>query len=440
MVTYDTDYDLAILGGSVDSRFAACRAARKGARVALIVPNWQASDRTHYVLQALRAWPLDSTKPDWASLCAWIRHRCNYPTFSSTTLSAQGVDVISESASFAQRGRLQLDSRSLRASRYLLTDGYALSDLTVNQGLLCGQLTQLETIPERIAVVGYGATALEWAYALSHRATVTLIWRGASPLPAEDHDIQRLAEAQLKGLGIQLLSLSDCLEGRDSQLDAKTLNVDLLVVVPQSYKWESISLKAVGIAGEPIPVNCYLQTAHPKIYVSGGSLGGENRAELTCQETSVALENALFKRSRIMQYEQSFYSIELLSPVGRWGLTEYQARQRYGQDIAVVQASSLPLMTNQVCQTNFCKLIVRGTYLVGVHLMGDGAPNLAAALGSRPRLQTLSRWAMATFESGTLAEAICQAIANLQNQRWQPGQWRRDWTENWLNLRRSWDG
>ncbi|MEM1252904.1 MAG: FAD-dependent oxidoreductase [Cyanobacteria bacterium P01_H01_bin.21] len=439
MVTYDTDYDLAILGGSVDSRFAACRAAQKGARVALIAPNWRASDRTYYVLQALRAWPLDS-KTDWSSLRAWIRHRCNYPTFSSTTLSTQGVDVISEPASFTQGGRLQLDSRSLKASRYLLTDGYTLSSLTIDQGLFCGQLTQLAKIPKRIAVVGYGATVLEWAYALSHRATVTLIWRGASLLPAEDHDIRRLAEAQLKGLGIKLLSLSDCLEGKDSQLDAKMLDVDLLVVVPQPYKWEAMSLKAVGIVGEPIPVNCYLQTAHPKIYVSGGSLGGENRAELTCQETSIALENALFKRSRIMRYERSFYSIELLSPVGRWGLTEYQARQRYGQDIMVGQASSLPSMTDQVCQTNFCKLIVRGAHLVGVHLMGEGSPNLAATLGSRPRLHTLSRWAMATFESGTLAEAVYQAIANLQNQRWQPGQWRRDWAENWFNLRRSWDG
>ncbi|MGD1951434.1 MAG: FAD-dependent oxidoreductase [Leptolyngbyaceae cyanobacterium] len=437
MVTYDTDYDLAILGGSVDSRFAACRASQKGARVALVAPNWQVNDLTHYVLQALRAWPLDS-KPDWSSLCAWIRHRCNYPTFPSTTLSAQGVDVISEPASFTQGGRLQLDSRSLKASRYLLTDGYALFDLAVNQGLFCSQLTQLETIPERIAVVGYGATAVEWAYALSHRATVSLIWRGASLLPAEDHDIQRLVEAQLKGLGIKLLSLSDCLEGKDSQLDAKTLDVDLLVVVPQPCKWEKMSLKMVGIVGEPIPVNGYLQTAHPKIYVSGGSLGGENRAELTCQETSIALENALFKRSRIMRYERAFYSIELLSPVGRWGLTEYQARQRYGQ-VAVVQASSLPLITDQVCQTNFCKLIVQGAHLVGVHLMGDGAPNLVAALGYRPRLQALSRWAITQFDSGTLAEAVYQAIAKLQNQRWQAGQWRRDWAENWFNLRRSWD-
>ena len=439
MVTYDTDYDLAILGGSIDSRCAAYGAAQKGARVALIAPNWQASDTTQHVLQALRALSLN-LGTTWSFWCDWIHHRCNYPVFSSAVLGAQGVDVILEPASFTQGERLQLDGRYLKASRYLLTDGYVLADLKVNQGLSCDQLAQLETIPQRIAVVGYGATVVEWAYALSHHATVTLIWLGSSLLPAEDHDIQRLAEAQLKALGIKLLGLDDYLKDKDNPLDAKTLDVDLVVVVPQPYRWESLSLKTVGIVEDPIPVNCYLQTAHPKIYVSGGSLGGENRAELTRQETAIALENALFHRSRIMRYEQAFYAIDLLSPMGRWGLTEHQARQRYGQDIVVVQASSLPLMTNQVSQTNFCKLIVQGARLLGGHLMGDGAPNLVAALGSRPQMQSLHRWSMAEFQPGTLAEAVYQAIAQWENQRWQTGQWRRDWAENWFNLRRSWEG
>ena len=430
----ETDYDLAILGGDMSSRIAAYVAAQRGARVALIAPNWQIVDAAHHTWQFLCRFDLTSGAGG-LSLGDWVKNQCDRTALSPASLNSQGVDVILEPADFTQELRLNLENRFLKASRYLLTDGYGMTGSPVPGGLLCHQLAQLEKLPEQVAVVGHGATVVEWAYAISRSATVTLVLLDQTLLPAEDQDIQRLVAAQLESLGIKIIFVHSHAEIHGIR---ETLKVDRWVVVPQPHTCKTLTLENIGINPKvPLTVDPYLQTCCPQLYVSGGTLGGENRPELTQQETRIALDNALLGRRRVMHYEQIFYGVHLLSPVGRWGLTEAQAKQRYGQDIRIFQGSCLPEVAHHAAQINFCKLITLGQWIIGVHLMGEGAPGLVATLRKRPRMQLLSQWATASFQSGSLQSAVYQAIAQWQNSRWCPGQWRRDWAENWFNLRRS---
>ncbi|MEL7507434.1 MAG: FAD-dependent oxidoreductase [Cyanobacteria bacterium J06554_1] len=431
MATYSTDYDLAILGGSRGSCLAARRAAQTGARVALIAPSWHTSEATEILLQSLQSPHIR----DWANLRDWF-HLQYQSAVAPTVLSSQGIDVILEPARFTPELALTLENRHLKASRYLLTDGYGTSiPHGVQDSLPCHQLARLKTLPHHIAIVGSGATAAEWAYALSRFAKVTLMQNGRSLLPAADQDIQRLSQAQLKSVGITLVSLNDCPSTASPQLEAKQVKADLLVTVP-SYSWEALRLENVGIE-KPITVNRHLQTTCHQIYASGSSLGGENRPELARQETTIALENALFGKRHTMDYGQTFYAIQLLSPIGHWGLTESQARERHGDEVQICQTACLPAVTDNGAQTNFCKLLIKGTQILGMHLMGDGAPTLVAALGHRPTMAALSQHMTARVKPGTLHDAIYQAIEQWHNHRWNEGQWRRDWAENWFNFRRS---
>ncbi|MEM7066281.1 MAG: FAD-dependent oxidoreductase [Cyanobacteria bacterium P01_B01_bin.77] len=454
MANYGTDYDLAILGGSISSRLAACIAAQKGARVALIEPNWQVNDTLRYIWQALVH--LDSTpnlKATWSRLCEqwdYQREHGDHTAFSPAVLRSQGIDVILEPIiRFTSDQRLTLEHRQLQASRYLLTDGYGpvRSTSVSNPGaecrLFCHQLMALKDIPNHIAVVGRGATAVEWAYVLSRVTSVTLISPSQRLLPAEDQDIQRLSEAQLRSLGIQIL-VSDSLtsdslyEDRNTATQIAQVKADQWVIMPQSYRWENLGLEQLDVApGVPITVNQHLQTRCSTVYASGGSLGGEDRPELTRQETAIALKNALFGRRYRMHYERAFYSIHMLSPIGRWGLTERQARERYGHRVEIFQSCCLPIHTSHVAQTNFCKLVTVGSQILGVHLMGEGAPTLVATLGNAPTMQAMGQWGMAGFRPGTLLDAIYQATTQWKSHRWSQGQWRRDWAEDWFNFRRS---
>lgn len=423
------------------SRLAACNAAGKGARVALIAPTWHANDVAETLLQRLQTQRPIISSASWSGLADGASGHIFSPSrLTPMGLRTLGIDVVQEPVRFTPQLTLMLENRYLKASRYLLTDGYGSFIPNVAQdGLPCHQLTQLKTIPQHIAVIGSGATAVEWAYALSCVATVTLILPGRSLLPSEDSDIQRLSEVQLKHMGITIVAAEDCLGSGSSPIEAQQVNADLLVVVPQTYGWESLRLENVGLTPghTTIPVNRYLQTSCPQIYVSGGSLGGENRPELTQQETAIALENALFGRRHSVNYGQMFYSIHLLSPIGRWGLTERQARERHGHDVQIFKAACLPMIADQVAQTNFCKIITLGVQILGLHLMGDGAPALVSNLGDGPTVPTLSQGIAARVKPGTLTDAIHQSIEQWHGSRWCEGQWRRDWAENWFNFRRS---
>ncbi|MBT9313936.1 FAD-dependent oxidoreductase [Leptothoe spongobia] len=435
MPDHSTDYDLAILGGSIGSRLAAYTAVRRGARVALISQAWRDNDVTRHLWHALHSANLKEDLGTWPTLRDWVGFQCEHTELSPTILRTQGIDVILEPARFIGNLKLKLASRYLKASRYLLTDGYGMSTSGMLQNnWLCHRLMQLDAIPQRIALVGHGAMAVEWAYALSRFATVTLILLEQVLLPAEDHDIQRLVSAQLKSLSINIVHTKECL--RDGVIPND--DADLFVVVPQPFAWETLGLENLGImTGKPIATNRYLQTNCSQIYVSGGSLGGENRTELTQQETMIALENALFGRRHAMDYRQAFYGINLLSPIGHWGLTERQAKEHYGAAaVEVVQASCLPEMAKHPAQTNFCKLITHGSRIVGVHLMGEEAATVVATLGNQPTMGTLSRQ-IARVIPGTLFDAIYQAADQWKSRHWNEGQWRRDWAENWFNLRRS---
>ncbi|MEM7795219.1 MAG: FAD-dependent oxidoreductase [Cyanobacteria bacterium P01_C01_bin.118] len=421
-----TDYDLAILGGSLGSRLAAKTVAQQGARVALIAPTWLENDVSWHLYQGL--YGLDIDRYPWPNVRDWVKHQCEHSRLSPTALRSHNIDVILEPASFTQSGSLTLAHRSLKASRYLLTDGYGWSS-PPQSGLYCHQLLNLETLPQRITVIGYGASALEWAYGLSRLANVTLIVLAL--LPAEDEDIQRLVQAQFRSLDITVVLAK-------TEADIAVLQSEqdeLTVTVPHPFNWQTAGLEKLGIAA-PILVTSQLQTSCRQIYGTGGSLGGENRPELTQQETKTALANALWGRRQEMRYEQAFYGINLLSPIARWGLTEHQARNCYGEAIQIFQAACLPSIATHPAQTNFCKLITLGNRIVGAHFMGQGASVFVAALGARPTM-TILHQRMGAVAPQTLGDAINQAIDQWKGGRWREGQWRRDWAENWFNFRRS---
>lgn len=439
MAECGTDYDLAILGGALSSRLAAYSAARRGARVALVAPNFQMSDAAQAILQVLSASKsMSDLQIVWPHLSDWIRYQGEHGRFSPTALQSSGIDVILEPATFTQSRCLRLKNRHLKASHYLLTDGYDTSFAQSDDDLMCHQLTRLNIIPERIAVVGDGATAAEWAYALSQVTTVTLISSFDRLLPAEDTDIQRLSEAQFESLGINVVYSPSSVQSRNSEGWARQITHDLVITIPQACVWHSTGLENLNIPiAMPIAVNRYLQTNCSQVYVSGSSLGGEHRAELTQQETIIALDNALWGRRLMVNYGRACYSIHLLSPIGRWGLTERQARQRYGDDVDIFQASCLPVCAEHSAQVNFCKLIVLGTQVIGIHLMGEGASTLVSVLGPMPNMHMLNQWAEENFAPGSLQDAIYQATEQWESCLWEEGKWRRDWAENWFNWRRS---
>lgn len=465
------DYDLVILGGAPEGRIAALTATAMGARVALVEPpgRWQQQRQTDYLLQGLRQvgqqrqsaaaafWSQSGGGSlDWSRLLRWsaIAAESEASIVSAAVLGARGVDLI-----LAPPVQLA-SSPSVRVAtqqRRLLGRGLLIATGTVpdypnpnRQAALSGApdcLYQHSALPQRIAIFGGSLTALAWAQALrAAGAEVSLI--APRLLPGEDSDIRRLLLGQLtaEGIGVTPSSSAEKAERQLSLHIQKPPPDCCLVLSPQQVAW-SQQLAAAGIPLQTgrLCVNRYLQTAQSRVFACGSVLGGLDHSALAALEAETAVHNALFWPRRTIQYQTFPYSSQTQPPVGRVGLTEVQARQRYGGEVQVLTASAANAasLNAEIPHPSFCKLIcLENGRLLGAHLLGVGAGEVAYGLAlwlksgtSVDRLP--SRWAHFEALSPTLTSLLQRAVSQRRQARWQIGSWRRDSAENWFNWRRS---
>ncbi|PSN17437.1 hypothetical protein C7271_17705, partial [filamentous cyanobacterium CCP5] len=230
------DYDLVVLGGTLEAREAAWLAARTGARVALVASptDWANGLKPTLVAEVIRAALLQSTDrlpcqlptgPDWT----YLRQRLAlaetiaYPQLSRQALQEQGIDVVIAIAQFSPRPRLAVttDDRRLTARAYLIACGGhpripAIPGLESGPWLTPATLLDAETQPQQVIVLGRGGDAVATAQLLAARGSqVALVTRGDRLLPDQDRELAQFATALLKASRVEI-HLATPIEGIQS--------------------------------------------------------------------------------------------------------------------------------------------------------------------------------------------------------------------------------
>ncbi|MCD8361194.1 MAG: FAD-dependent oxidoreductase [Acidaminococcaceae bacterium] len=149
---------------------------------------------------------------------------------------------------------------------------------------------ELDTLPQRLIIVGGGYIGLEFAamYA-NYGAMVTVLEYGADFLPREDRDMANVIQTRLEALGIRLVFNAQVEEITDendqttvgyldrSSGDHVTLPADaVLIATGRKASTAELDLEAAGVKmnerGEII-VNELLQTSVPHIWALGDVKG-----------------------------------------------------------------------------------------------------------------------------------------------------------------------
>jgi len=102
---------------------------------------------------------------------------------------------------------------------------------------------------------------------------------------------------------------------------------------------ESLNLQTAGVdvGKEGILVNSKLQTSNPKIYAAGDVIGGYLFTHVAGYEGAVAMQNALVLPTKKADYRVIPWATFTDPELARVGLTEEQARKRYGDDLMVLR-------------------------------------------------------------------------------------------------------
>ena len=295
------------------------------------------------------------------------------------------------------------------------------SDLCVDS---TGLLAQTE-VPRRLVILGGGIIGSEFASIFNRFGSeVTIVEMLETLIPQEDADAAKeLAKAFGKrGITLQLGKQCTKVEQQGNALsvyfgDNESVECDLmLVAVGRGPLVEGIGLEAAGVEFDKrkgVSADEHRRTSVPHIYAVGDCAGYWQLAHTAFREGEVAAENACGHDAVVdnRAVPRPIYTDPEIAGVG---LTEAQAREQYGDDVAV---GVFPWVANaravmQAETVGWVKSIHEAKYgeLLGLIMVGPHVTDLieagTVAIDAESTVETVAD-GMAAHP--TLSEAIKEA-------------------------------
>ena len=411
-------YDLIVIGGGSGGLATAKRAAEYGARVVLVesgrlggacvnvgcVPKkvmWNAGDLAAGLHDAPEYgfrvtaeghdWPLMKQKRD-----AYVL-RLN--GIHESLLAKYKVELVRGHARLLDAHTALAADRKLTAKHIVIATGS--KPLVPNipgagLGITSDGFFDLENLPPRVAVIGSGYIAVEVTGILNALGSKTcLVLRKESALREFDTMIGQATLKILRDDGVHVVTSAvpeSLARKSDGALeltvqDGRRLGPFDTVIwaIGRGPVTDDLGLESAGVKLDTqgyIPTDKYQVTNVESIYAIGDIIG---RAQLT--PVAIAAGRRLADRvfggmqDRHLDYDNIPTVIFGHPPIGTVGLSEGQARDKYGDSaVQVFNASFVPMYYALTARKPRCdmKLVTVGQEkkVVGVHIVGDGADEM----------------------------------------------------------------
>lgn len=410
-------FDLIVLGAGSAGLTVAQRAARHGARVAVCDPGalggtcvnrgcvpkkalWFAAQWAQS--QALaRDYGFALARPAALDWKRFRRQRDDYiagiRARYDRRLQEAGVALIGEAARFLAPDLLELAGGGrLAAPQVVIATGARPRRLELpgfGLGMVSDDVFALERAPARLAVVGGGYVAMEFACLLHALGCgVDLLVRGELLGNFDAELVQHLAGRML-ARGIRIVMQTEVRAAHGSagavRLEDQTGAMHgpydaVLWAVGRVPNSDGLGLDGIGVAtdaGGHVQVDRYQATGVPGI-AALGDVTGRRALTPVAVAAGYALAERLFggKPQSRFDYE-AIPSVAFTDPpLGGVGLTEAQARGRHGEAVRVYTRSFVPLQLAVAGreERSWTKLVCAGgdERVVGLHALGPGVDEL----------------------------------------------------------------
>jgi dihydrolipoamide dehydrogenase len=446
------DVDVAVLGGGPGGYTAAIRAAQLGAKVACIekepelggtclrvgcIPT-KAWVQTAFALKeaeehfAKFGVAVGEARLDLAVANEWKAGVVKQMTSGVASLfKANGVEWVKGAGTFTDANTIAVEGGEDVSFRSAIVatgsfplrppiDGIESPRCVDSTGLLAQ-----DEVPGRLVILGGGIIGCEFASIFRRFGSeVTIVEMLESLIPQEDADAAKELAKQFgrRGIALELGKQCSRVEDDGSQLtvhygDGETVQADLMLVsVGRGPLVEGIGLEAAGVEFDRragVATDGHRRTSVPHIYAVGDCAGYWQLAHTAFREGEIAAENAtgheaVFDNRAI---PRPIYTDPEIAAVG---LTEAEAREQYGDDVAVGQfpwvANARAVMQDEtvgwvksIHETRYGELL--GLVMVGPHVT-DMVEAGVVAIEAESTVETV---ADGIAPHPTLSEAIKEA-------------------------------
>ena len=407
------DFDLFVLGAGSGGVRAARIAAGHGARVGICeesrvggtcvirgcVPKKLLTYAAHFAEDFEDArgygWELGPAKFSWPDLIrAKDKEIDRLNQVYLRLLSESGVTLFPGHGRFVDAHHLQVGDLTVSAERILIaTGGHPwLPDIPgIEHAITSNEAFQLEQLPGRVAVVGGGYIACEFAGIFNGLGSqVYQLYRGDAVLRGFDHDVRRVVGAEMRKKGVELMletsveHISKLEHGLELTLgDGSRLEVDqVMYATGRVPNVRSLGLREIGVevrATGQIVVDEFSQTNIEHIHAVGDVTSRVNLTPVAIYEGHAFADTVFGGMVRPVNHEFVASAVFSQPPVGTVGFSEEDACIHYG--IIDVYRSEFRPMKHTLSgrdEKTLMKLIVESESqkVIGVHIVGMDAPEI----------------------------------------------------------------
>ena len=342
---------------------------------------------------------------DWQRVMQYVRgtqHVIEEEHDNPERFREMGVDVIFGNGHFESSDTFVVEDtendqpRTLKSKRFVISTGSRplappIPGLESCDYLDSENVWELEEFPNRLLVVGAGPIGVELGQAFHRLGTdVTIAQRSGRILTKEDTDVseQMLGYLREEGLTIRLntniAQVAQNQEGTNvtfSNNESETTEQifdKILIAAGRAPNVEGLALDKIGVqvGKRGIEVNNRLQTNIKNIYAAGDVIGHYLFTHVAAFQAQLLIRNIFFPLSKTINYAVVPWTTFCDPEVARCGLTEAEARQKYGDvDVFTLDQSDVDRAVAEGETHGFSKVIAsRWTgKILGVHLVGANA-------------------------------------------------------------------
>ena len=334
---------------------------------------------------------------DWPELMRFKKTFTDpVPANSEEEFKKSGIEAFHGTARFTAEDQLAVGDDTLTAPHFVIASGAAPAPLGIpgeDKIIVSDDFLDLESLPKRMAFVGGGYIAFEFAH-LSARAgsKVTILHRGKRPLEQFDADItdQLLTHTRRIGIDVQLNTSVESISGIPGELvvhssGGRTFPADLVVhAAGRSPNVKDLNLAAANVESsrKGVAVNEFLQSvSNPRVYAVGDAAasGGPPLTPTAGYEGRIVAANLLHGNREKPNYSGVASAVFTIPPMASVGLTEDAAKaQNLAYDVNLQDTTSWYSSKRLAEESSGCKVLVekKTGRLLGAHIFGDRAEEL----------------------------------------------------------------
>ncbi len=415
------EFDLIVIGAGSGGLAAAKRAARYGAKVAIIevskiggtcvirgcVPKklmvYAANNRRSMI--SSEGYGLISKEITFRSniLLNNVREEVSrLSNLHSNSLKNLNIKVFEGLGRFLNQNTVEVVCpktkkilRKISATRILISVGGKPKILNIpgiDLAWSSDDVFELKDFPKKLLIIGGGYIACEFASIFKNLGTeVTQLIRGKNLLNGFDKDLSECLEKSMTSLGINLKfknqlksikKINDDLEAT-LKLGDKLLTNNILIATGREPALEKLNLDSLNLEmdGIYLKVNEFNQTSNSNIFAIGDIIKKPNLTPVAIEQGRVFADNFFSDHNRKVNYENIPKAVFTIPEISTVGLSEEEAKEIYlEENVEVFKCSFTPMSNTFKKNKSKCmlKLVVNknNDKVLGCHMFGEAASEI----------------------------------------------------------------